>query len=106
MAQKGGGFVCHIFGGSVCHIFCRNHFIVSSLVGRLRESIREGTLASATRRFTVGTKIIADPGECFQELISGKSLILLRDRPCLEIIIASSNFQASFFLLDELLESV
>ena len=54
---------------------------------------------------TVGTQIIADPGKRFQEWISGKLLILLRDRPCLEIIIVSSNFQASFFLLDELLES-
>ena len=32
---------------------------------------------------TVGTKIIADPEKCFQELISEKSLILLRDWPCL-----------------------
>ena len=55
---------------------------------------------------TVGTKIIADPEKCFQELISEKLQILLRDRPCLEIIIVSSNFQASFFLQDKLLESV
>ena len=42
-----------------------------------------------TARFfllTVGTKIIADPEKCFQALISGKNLlILLRDRPCLEL---------------------
>ena len=36
---------------------------------------------------TVGTKIIADPETCFQELISDKLLILLRDGPCLELII-------------------
>ena len=33
---------------------------------------------------TVGTKIIADPEKCFQELISEKFLIFLRDGPCLE----------------------
>ena len=47
---------------------------------------------------TVGTKIIADPEKCFQELISDKLLILLWDRPCLELIIVSSNFQAFLFL--------
>ena len=31
----------------------------------------------------------------FRELISEKLLILLRDGPCLELIIVSSNFQAS-----------
>ena len=46
---------------------------------------------------TVGTKIIADPDKCFRELISEKLLILLRDRPCLEFIIVSSNFQAFLF---------
>ena len=55
---------------------------------------------------TVGTKIIADPEKCFQELISEKLLILLRDRPCLELIIVSSKFQALLFLQDKLLESV
>ena len=50
--------------------------------------------------------MIADLEKCFQELISEKLLILLRDRPCLEIIIVSRNFQASFFLQDKLLESV
>ena len=48
--------------------------------------------------FTVGTKIIADPEKCFRELISEKLLILLRDRPCLELIIISSHFQAFLFL--------
>ena len=43
---------------------------------------------------TVGTKIIADPEKCFQELISEKILVLLGDGPCLELIIVSSNFQA------------
>ena len=47
-------------------------------------------------QITVGTKIISDPEKCFRELISGKLLILLRHRPCLEIIIFSSNFQVSF----------
>ena len=36
--------------------------------------------------FTVRTKIIADPENCFRALISEKLLILLRDRPCLELI--------------------
>ena len=40
------------------------------------------------------------------ELISEKLLILLRNRPCLELIIVSSNFQVLFFLQDKLLESV
>ena len=48
---------------------------------------------------TVGTKIIADPEKCFQELInSEKLLILLGDRSCLELIIISSKFQALLFL--------
>ena len=42
----------------------------------------------------------------FQEWISEELLILLRDRPCLELIIASSHFQAVLFLQDKLLESV
>ena len=33
-------------------------------------------------------------------------LILLRDRPSLELIIVSSNYQALLFLQDQLLESV
>ena len=45
---------------------------------------------------------MADPEKCFQELISEKLLILLRDRPCL----VSSNFEALLFLQDKLLESV
>ena len=50
---------------------------------------------------TVGTKIIADPEKCFQELISEKLRILLRDWadwPCLELNIISGNFQAFLFL--------
>ena len=42
---------------------------------------------------TVGTKIIADLEKCSQESTSEKLLILLRDRPCLEILIGSSNFR-------------
>ena len=48
----------------------------------------------------------ADPEKCFQEFISEKFLILLRDGPCLELFIVSSNFQALLFLQDKLLESV
>ena len=55
---------------------------------------------------TFGTKIIADPENCFQELISEKLQIFLRDGPCLELIIVSSNFQALLLLQDKLLESV
>ena len=55
---------------------------------------------------TVGTKIIADPEKCFQELISEKLLIFLRDGPCLELFIVSSNFQVLLLLQDKLLESV
>ena len=53
-----------------------------------------------------GTKIIADLEKCFEELISEKLQILLWDRPCLELIIVSSKFQALLFLQDKLLESV
>ena len=42
----------------------------------------------------------------FQEAISKKLLILLRDGPCQELIIASSDFQALLFLQSKLLESV
>ena len=59
-----------------------------------------------TLLITVGTKMIADLEKCFQELISEKLLILLREMPCLELIIVSSNFQALLFLQDRLLESV
>ena len=55
---------------------------------------------------TVGTKIIADPEKCFQELIFEKLLIFLRDGSCLELIIVSSNFQTLLLLQDKLLESV
>ena len=55
---------------------------------------------------TVGTKSKADPETCFQELISENLLLLLRGRPCLELIIVSSNIQALLFLQDKLLESV
>ena len=34
----------------------------------------------------------------FSELMSEKLLSLLQDRPCLELIIVSSHFQALFFL--------
>ena len=50
----------------------------------------------------VGTKIIADPD--FQESISEKIPILLRDRPCQELIILSSQIQASLFLLKKIVE--
>ena len=56
--------------------------------------------------FTVGTKAVADPEKCLQELTSEKLLILLWGGPCLELIMVSSNFQASLFLQDKLLESV
>ena len=45
-------------------------------------------------------QIIADPKTCLQEFISGKLLILLRDKPCLELVIVSSNFQALLGLQD------
>ena len=44
---------------------------------------------------TVGTKIIADPENSFQKLISHNLLILLWDRSCLELIIVSSSFRPS-----------
>ena len=56
-------------------------------------------------RIMQGTKIIADPEKCFQELISQNLLILLRDRSCLELIIVSSNFQAFLLLEEKSLES-
>ena len=37
----------------------------------------------------------------FQELVSEKLLILLRDGLCLELIIVSSSFQALLFLQDK-----
>ena len=63
---------------------------------------------------TGNTKIIAHcrdqnysgSGKCSPELISEKLLILLRERPRLELIIVSSNFKALFFFRDKLLESV
>ena len=52
-------------------------------------------------RCTVGTKIIADPKKCFQELISEKLLILLRDI-CLELVIVSSYFSGFVFLAGQI----
>ena len=49
---------------------------------------------------------MADPEKRFQELTSEKSLILKWDRPCLELVIVSSTFQALLFLQDKLLGSV
>ena len=51
---------------------------------------------------TVGTKIIADPKKSFRELISEKLLILLRGRPCLELILVSSNFRALLFFAGQI----
>ena len=47
-------------------------------------------------------------GKCFQELVSEQLLILLQDRPCLELIIVSSTstVQALLFWQDKLLRSV
>ena len=55
---------------------------------------------------TVGTKIIADLETFLGILISEKLQFLLRDRPCLELIIFCSNFQALLFAQDRLLKSV
>ena len=55
---------------------------------------------------TVRTNIIADLEKCFQELISEKLVILLRDRSDLELMNVSSYFQALLFLQDKLLASV
>ena len=74
--------------------------------GAQGEIILEVVRTICAGKLAVGTKIIADPEKCFRELISEKLLILLRDRPCLELIFISSNFQALFFLQDKLLESV
>ena len=74
-----------------------------TLPGRpLRHPVSK-TFCTLLELLTVGTKIIADPEKCFQELISEKSLIFLRDGPCLELIIVSSNFQALLLLQDILL---
>ena len=58
------------------------------------------------RLHIVGTEIIADPGNCFQDLIAEKLLMLLQDRPCLDLSIVSSNFEVLLFLQDKLVESV
>ena len=55
---------------------------------------------------TVGTQITADPEKCLQEFVSERLLILLRDGPCLELFIVSSNFQSLIFFQDKVLESV
>ena len=44
------------------------------------------------------TKIMADRETCFQESSSEFLLLLLWDRPRLELIIVSSTFQALLFL--------
>ena len=54
----------------------------------------------------LGPTFFADPEKCLQELNSEKLLILLRERPSLELIIVSSNFQALLFMQNKSLESV
>ena len=51
---------------------------------------------------SVGTKIVADPEKRFQELTREKLLIILRDRPCLELIIVASNFQGFVHLAGQI----
>ena len=77
-------------------------------LGRLASShlTERGARMGLLKFSTVRTKIIADPEKCFHKLISEKPLILLWDRPGLELIIVSSNFNALVFLQDKLLESV
>ena len=81
-------------------LVCRN------LVGRMEANIDSisGCFrhASVENALTAGTKIIADPEKCFQELISHKLLILLRDRLCLELSIVSSNFHSLLVLQDKI----
>ena len=64
------------------------------------------SLGTRIRGHTVETKIIADPETRFHDLISENLLMLLRDRPFLELIFVSSNLPAILFLQDKLLESV
>ena len=67
----------------------------SKIHSKIHQQIRPDLLQNFRVNITVGTKIIADPEKCFQELISEKLLIFtLRDGPCLELVIVSSNFQA------------
>ena len=96
------------------------HFLLFWLIFKFRSYSARSDLKNRSARFsgyhpfqdhymhesTVGTEIIADPEKCFQELISEKLLRLLRERPRLELIIVSSNFQALLFWQDKLLESV
>ena len=67
---------------------------------------KNSVVAMVSLVFTVGTKITADPENCFQQLISEEFADLLWDKPCLELIISSSSFQALLFLQDKLLESI
>ena len=64
--------------------------------------------SSTTVILIVGTKVIADPETCYQELSSNMFLGLLRDRPCPQAILTliSSYFLGSLFMHDKLLESV
>ena len=54
----------------------------------------------------IGTKIIADPGICFQVLIAVISMVFLRGRSCLELIFISSGLLFFLFLQEKVLESV
>ena len=51
---------------------------------------------------TAGTKVVADLEKCFQELISEKLLILLRDRPLLKLSNVSSNVQGFALLAGQI----
>ena len=63
----------------------------SSICSAIIHKYRQAVMMLET--ITVGTKVRADPEKCFQEIISGKLLSSLRDRPCLEVIIVSRIFR-------------
>ena len=67
------------------------------------------TLAEPKKAKNITKKILTAAqripgGQTSEKLTSEKLLISLRDRPCMELITVSSNFQALLFLLDKLLE--
>ena len=72
--------------------FCKGIAIEMGVVSRYVSKVSGSGVAAICWVFsvwafcchTVGTKIIADPEKCFQELLSDTLLFLLRDRPCLE----------------------
>ena len=98
------GLKSHFFGPQNAPFCCKNGNLPNrTCFTRILRGRYHTILVALTHKCTVGTKIIAD-SNTFLELISEILLISLWDRPRLELVFVSNNFQALRFLQDKLPE--